>query len=310
MYFDWIIYRGLNPDLKAAGLLTQRDYENHFRIHCAKDKRVYNIYQAYPDFNYVIYSKLYGDLSHMSKLQLERHWIEYGRNENRTYISENISNNIYPIITFIIPTIGRLTLIKTIKSLYRQTNNNWKCIVVCDGIELHNEIKNVIAQNSNISTITIPKTGTSNNAGYVRNEGIKLVDTDWVGFVDDDDELSPLYVETCINSMNQYNDLKCIIFRMMYHDGGIFPDKESSNFIQDRVGISFCYSMSLVREGLIFQASSVEDFKLLNNIREKGHKILLSNNICYFVRPIVNIELDYVNALKTIENDITKSIIN
>lgn len=310
MYFDWIIYRELNPDLKVAGLVSQRDFENHFRIHCARDKRNYNIYQVYPDFNYIVYSKIYGDLSHMTKLQLERHWVEYGRHEHRTYTSQTISSENDTLITFVIPTIGRLTLIKTIRSLVNQTSNKWKCIIVCDGVELHNEIKNIISQNDKITTIKINKTGVSNNAGYVRNEGIKLVNTSWVGFVDDDDEISPLYVETFTNSVKHYNDLKCVIFRMMYHDGGIFPDKESSNFIQDRVGISFCYSMKLAREGIIFQPSSVEDFKLLDMIRKGGHKILLSNNICYFIRPLVNIDLEYVNALKTIENDITEAIIN
>ena len=310
MNFDWFIYKELNPDLKEAGLVTQRDIENHFKIHCARDKRIYNIYQAYPDFNHIVYSKIYGDLRNMSKLELERHWIEYGRHEKRKYISKTISHNSEPKITFIIPTIGRLTLIKTLKSLFRQTSNRWRCIIVSDGVQLHNKIKKIISQNNKLTLININKTGISNNAGYVRNEGIKLVKTDWVGFVDDDDELSPLYVENFINSINQYSNLKCIIFRMMYNNGTFFPDKESNNFIQDRVGISFCYSMSLTREGILFQASSVEDFKLLSKIREKGHKILMSNSICYFVRPIVNIDLKYVNALKKIENDITQAIIN
>lgn len=310
MNFDWIIYKELNPDLKDAGLVTQSDFEQHFKIHCIKDRRAYNIYQAYPNFNAFAYFKKYGDLSHMSKLELERHWIEYGRRENRTYTIDSNSIHNSAEITFIIPTVGRLTLIKTIQSLYRQTNNNWKCIIVCDGIELHNEIQNVINNDNRISVITIKKTGIRNNAGYVRNEGIKLVTTGWVGFVDDDDELSPLYVDTFIESRGDNIGIKCIIFRMMYNDGGIFPENNSNNFVKERVGISFCYNMSLVTEGIIFQSNSIEDFILLNSIREGGHKMLLSNKICYFVRPKINIDFEYVNALKIIENDITKAIIN
>ena len=45
---------------------------------------------------------------------------------------EDIPNK--PLITFIIPTIGRHTLSKTLDSLINQTNPNWKAIVIFDGI--------------------------------------------------------------------------------------------------------------------------------------------------------------------------------
>ena len=51
MKFDWIVYRELNEDLAAAGIVSQRDVENHFKKYCVKDLRRYNIYQAYPTFN-------------------------------------------------------------------------------------------------------------------------------------------------------------------------------------------------------------------------------------------------------------------
>jgi glycosyltransferase involved in cell wall biosynthesis len=38
-------------------------------------------------------------------------------------------------ITFIIPTIGRNTLEKAIQSIEKQTNNNWKIIIIFDGIQ-------------------------------------------------------------------------------------------------------------------------------------------------------------------------------
>jgi hypothetical protein len=312
MNFDWLVYRELNPDLKEAGLLTKYDYERHFRLHCAKDNRIYNIYQVYPDFNHIIYSNIYSDLKNMSKHDLERHWIRYGRNEQRVYKNDVSKKTVItnPIITFIIPTVGRSTIIKTVKSIQAQTNNNWKCIIVCDGIELNSDIKNIVDNDDKISVIKILKTGFGNNAGHVRNNGIKAVDTEWVGFVDDDDELSPLYVETAINSISENNGINCIIFRMMYNDGGIFPNKNSKNFVVDRVGISFCYKMSLTKAGINFEPGNREDFVLLNKIRSLGHKILMSNKICYFVRPTRTIDILYVNALNSIENDITKAIIN
>ena len=315
MNFDWIIYRELNEDLAPAGIVTQSAVVNHYNRYCVEDLRIYNIYQAYPDFNPIAYSKLYPDLSKMSTLELERHWILYGRHENRTYKLDSQSND--KCITFIIPTLGRQTLIKTIQSIIRQTYGNWKCIIVCDGIELNDEVKNIISSDCRFTSIKITKTGVTDSiagghskAGGVRNYALPCVKTGWVGFVDDDDELSPLYVEHFTVHIIQHINVKCIIFRMMYSDGGIFPEKESSNFVKDRVGISFCYSTTLANNGIKFTASSVEDFILLNTIRKNGHKILMSNKICYFVRPKNNIDLNYINTLKNTENIITKSIIN
>ena len=95
------------------------------------------------------------------------------------------------MITFIIPTIGRNTLINTIKSLQNQTNMNWNAIIIFDGIK--SNLKHINYPNINI--IEIEKKGQSiNSAGNVRNEGIKLVKTPWVGFVDDDDILMNNYV--------------------------------------------------------------------------------------------------------------------
>jgi len=39
------------------------------------------------------------------------------------------------MITFIIPSINRDSIIRTIDSLLKQTNNNWKCIIVYDGVK-------------------------------------------------------------------------------------------------------------------------------------------------------------------------------
>ena len=40
-----------------------------------------------------------------------------------------------PIITFIIPSIARLSIITTIESLKKQSNPNWNAIVIYDGVD-------------------------------------------------------------------------------------------------------------------------------------------------------------------------------
>lgn len=181
------------------------------------------------------------------------------------------------MITFIIPTIGRNTLQKTIDSLLKQTNNNWKAIVVFDGVP---KIK---YEDSRIESIIIPKRGKLNHAGGVRNFAIKQVKTEWIGFVDDDDTLGPDYIEKFEEEIKLNSDTQCIIFRMTtVHDkSGIFPKPQDKNFIKNNVGISFVMKKKL---NLLFEPSGTEDFTLLNKIREQGNKIVISPYVTYFVR--------------------------
>ena len=192
-------------------------------------------------------------------------------------------------ITFIIPSIRRPTLQRTIESLKNQTNPNWKAIVIFDGVDP------IISDDSRIECMKIEKIGYSKCAGYVRNAGMTHVTTEWIGFVDDDDVITPNYVE-CFLSEKNGNDV--IIFRMMYEgysskkinirtqkleETATLPPKDSKNFILGKVGISFSMKTSLFHEGFQFEPHMYEDFNLLNKIRTASKKILLSNSITYIV---------------------------
>jgi glycosyltransferase involved in cell wall biosynthesis len=105
-------------------------------------------------------------------------------------------------ITFIIPSIGRSTLKETIESLEKQTNKNWNAIIIFDGCT-----PNFQTDDSRVKIIQIEKLGQGiNSAGLVRNEGIKIAETEWVAFVDDDDTLAVNYVETFYNDLQEFND--------------------------------------------------------------------------------------------------------
>ena len=188
-----------------------------------------------------------------------------------------------PLVTFIIPTIGRDTLTRTIESLEKQTNENWKAIIIFDGcsptIELNSE---------KIQIIQIEKKGEGlNSAGNVRNEGIKLATTEWIAFVDDDDTIASNYVETFYNEIQEFNNMDVIIFRMSYelNKDQILPHlNESNNFYHAAVGISFAMKKNLCDLGYIFIPSIGEDYDLLNKIRENNYKMMISPYIRYFVR--------------------------
>jgi glycosyltransferase involved in cell wall biosynthesis len=188
-----------------------------------------------------------------------------------------------PLVTFIIPTIGRDTLTRTIESLEKQTNENWKAIIIFDACS-----PNIELNSEKIQIIQIEKKGEgSNSAGNVRNEGIKLATTEWIAFVDDDDTIASNYVETFYNEIQEFNNMDIIIFRMSYevNKDHILPSlNESNNFFMDNVGISFAMKKNIFDLGYIFIPSNREDYELLERIRDNNYKMMISPYIRYFVR--------------------------
>jgi glycosyltransferase involved in cell wall biosynthesis len=179
-------------------------------------------------------------------------------------------------LTFIIPTIGRETLSLTLQSLKNQTITNWKAIVIFDGIE-----PTIYETDPRITIIKTPiKLGQGyNSAGLVRNYGIKFVNTEWVAFVDDDDSITPNYIESFLSEL--WLDPDVIIFRMTMDDR-VCPSIDSTNFFIKNVGISFAVKTELVSK-FIFIPSIEEDFEFLDKVRLKNYKIVLSPYITYTV---------------------------
>jgi len=193
-------------------------------------------------------------------------------------MSGNLNNNA--IVTFIIPTIGRETLSKTIESLINQTNPNWKAIIVFDGIP-----SNIENSDERIHIIECQKLGIVNNgAGLVRNYGITFADTEWIAFVDDDDSLSLKYVDTLISESSTFALEEIIIFRMVDKDKTILPELSSEAFFLCKVGISFSVKKKLFDEGCVFIPGLTEDFYYLNEAMNRHYKIMISPYIRYFVR--------------------------
>jgi glycosyltransferase involved in cell wall biosynthesis len=189
-------------------------------------------------------------------------------------------------LTFIIPTIGRETLSLTLQSLKNQTITNWKAIVIFDGIE-----PTIYETDPRITIIKTPiKLGQGyNSAGLVRNYGIKFANTEWVAFVDDDDSITPSYIESFLSEL--WLDPDVIIFRMTLDDR-ICPSVDSTNFFIKDVGISFAVKKELVSK-FRFIPSIEEDFEFLDKLRLKKYKIVLSPYITYTVNQFntINIQL-------------------
>ena len=185
-------------------------------------------------------------------------------------------------ITFIIPSIGRETLKRTVNSLINQTDPDWNAIIVFDGVK-----SNITVEDSRVKMIEITKkVGKGiNSAGLVRNIGMKRAKSKWIGFVDDDDTLSNKYVEYLKEDCKKHPNVNTIIFRMLNHDNRILPLPHQNFFYLYDVGISFAVKRSFVKKfNLYFKPSHIEDYNYLKKISNYNKPILISSNLTYFVR--------------------------
>jgi glycosyltransferase involved in cell wall biosynthesis len=183
------------------------------------------------------------------------------------------------LITFIIPTIGRSTLINSINSLKNQTIKDWRAIIIFDGISC-----NIDIDDNRIKVLECEKKGVNiNSAGEVRNYGMSFVETKWIAFLDDDDIIETDYIEIFYNEINLCNDLDLIIFRMN-DNGRIIPKLKTDNFYLCDVGISFILKKEIYDEGCKFTPDGAEDFLYLDKIRKLGKRIMISPYVKYYVR--------------------------
>jgi glycosyltransferase involved in cell wall biosynthesis len=183
-----------------------------------------------------------------------------------------------PIITFIIPSIARLTLLRTVESLKKQTNPNWNAIIIYDGVDgpdfNDNRIKIIKSEKVGLEG---PLNGQS---GLVRNIGIKSSQTEWIGFLDDDDTINENYVETLIE---KYLDKDFVVWRMKYQNGVVLPPPKENDLVFSRVGISFCYKKNL-GEILFDLNRDGEDFDLLMKLKGLTNNWVITPEVYYNVR--------------------------
>jgi len=204
---------------------------------------------------------------------------------NPVFLSRLASNliknrtTVKPIfLTFITPTLGRPSLVKTMNSIINQPDWNWESIVVFDGIT-----PNYSSDNEHVHVIACEKKG---QAGLVRNEAFPYVDTEWIAFVDDDDYIKPSYMDALKKYLRQQPDLDLVIFT--YKDessGNMQPPKGSgSNFSYCHVGISFAVRTEFIRKNNIqFRNIGCEDFYFLDDCRNAGAKFLVTHDLQYMV---------------------------
>lgn len=180
-------------------------------------------------------------------------------------------------ITFIIPSIDRPTIDRTINSLYQQTDDRWEAIIIYDGIEPQENYAS-----DKITTITSKKLGSfgerHGHAGLVRNLGLDIVETDWIGFVDDDDSIHPNYVETLFSNYSAHD---LVVWRMHLAElGCVVPRGNSIKYCD--VGISISFKKKIVDAGIRFKENGeTEDFYFIQDILNVTDNFVITEEVYY-----------------------------
>ena len=188
------------------------------------------------------------------------------------------------LVTFIVPSIGRKSLNTALQSIVNTESNAWKALIIFDGFKPENLPVDTI-KHDDIKSVCIPKVGFKNCAGKVRNHGIQLCDTEWVAFLDDDDQITQDYLYRFQQEIKLHPNADTIVFRMLNSKTqDIFPPLNGISRVGS-VGISFAVKTKLFKQkGIEFHPSPWEDFSLLQDIFQSGFIVHLSNYITYLVR--------------------------
>ena len=196
------------------------------------------------------------------------------------------------MITFIIPTIDRPTLKRSLDSLYNQRDPRWNAIIMYDDVKPtinHTSekvscymVKDKIGSGVGDGFSTRKSNG---EAGFVRNCALGHADSEWIGFLDDDDVLTDDYTELLYS---KYSEFDLVIFRMYStRDMAVIPRTDRGDDIHfGNVGISFCYKPDKFKQPPRFAHNGQgEDFKFVDDLIKTGCKYTITNEVCYYVRP-------------------------
>ncbi len=126
----------------------------------------------------------------------------------------NVKNkDLTPSVSVIIPTFNRPAfLVEAVKSVLNQTVRPEEIIIVDNGSasEFGAELSRIAHLHSSLSLIRLPS---NKGPGCARNIGLAKSNGDWILFLDDDDVLSPDFIESCFESLRREKNAEMIITR-------------------------------------------------------------------------------------------------
>jgi glycosyltransferase involved in cell wall biosynthesis len=180
-------------------------------------------------------------------------------------------------VTFVIPSLNRSSLKRTLTSLVHQLDSDWNAIVVYDGIL---PTTTVLEGEKRVEHLFVSKQ--EGGAGIVRNVGLDKVTSEWVAFVDDDDYLDPHYISRIKYYAPNY-DLIDFTYRDM-ENGNTQPPANLNHLVSCNFGISFSVKTKFMNDNHIrFTPGGVEDYRFLQECLDKGANWIITHEIIYYV---------------------------
>jgi glycosyltransferase involved in cell wall biosynthesis len=178
-------------------------------------------------------------------------------------------------IDFIIPTKGRKTLGRSIESILSQTIQDFRVLVVFDGVDIDEPIKD--------NRVIYLKAPLTKSPGLTRNFAFSHVNSKWIGFLDDDDVLYEKYIEELKKEDVLNPTLAFVLFRMV--TSKITPKLEiKDEIVFNETGISFAVKSSVLnRSKIVFDAKGSEDYVFLKSLANKNYTFKISDYIAYEV---------------------------
>lgn len=126
--------------------------------------------------------------------------------------------------------------------------------------------------------------------GKTRNRVIEKVNSEWVGFLDDDDRITPDYGDRLKQALIKEPDADVVIFKLKRPDDyqGMLPDQilpREERIFEGNVGINFACKTELAkhhpfREDIYHHTDS----EFLKTLEKNGAKVYFSPHITYLVR--------------------------
>ena len=200
-----------------------------------------------------------------------------------------MAENMDKIVTFIIPSLNRPSLPRSLGSIVSQTDPRWKAIVCLDrrpGARIQNDHVFEFS-NPNVSVIDYGDPndfvkGMKSGPGPVRNYAVGKSDTEWVAFLDDDDILTEDYVSRLAE---ESSGADAIVFRMIYGNGQFLPREFMTphKFSLGHFGVSSAVRGN-VFDKIQYTRGRGEDYRLIRDISEAGMCVKFSQYATYLVR--------------------------
>jgi glycosyltransferase involved in cell wall biosynthesis len=201
-----------------------------------------------------------------------------------------------PKISVIIPIYnGEIYVERVIKSVLSQTIQNFEIIFIDDG-SIDNSISQIKKFNDErIRIYSIKHRGVS----AARNKGVDMARSNFIAFLDVDDEWRPIFIETMLKMREKYPEAGIyIVNRIIKEDYNI--DINKIKVINDDVLITNFFSIYLKNSHFISTSAVALDKKIYNELNGFDEKVVWGEDEDLWSRIALNYPVAYSNNICTI----------